>query len=255
VPLPYPKTRPLQYLYVLYAFVVFVSLMLLIFPFVLLVSPLGRVRGGNLIYHLLRFWSGSWLFLVGIRHTVQKFEGAGGDGISIFVFNHISYLDVPLVVETVRVPFRALGKAEMRSVPVFGFIYRMCVVMVDRKDRDDRARSLRDMRSVLSKGISILIFPEGTFNETERPLKEFYDGAFRIAIETQTPIQPVVLLDAYERMHHHSLFSLNPGRSRALFLGKVPVEGLTPDDVRSLKARVFAMMEDALLAHSDMYRP
>ncbi len=255
MPLPHPKTRPLQYLYAAYAFIAFVSLMLLIFPFVLLVSPLGRIRGGNLIYHLLRFWSGSWLFLVGIRHAVQRFGGTRDEGISIFVFNHISYLDVPLVVETVRVPFRALGKAEMRSVPIFGFIYRMCVVMVDRKDREDRARSLRDMRSVLSKGISILIFPEGTFNETLRPLKEFYDGAFRIAIETQTPIQPVVLLDAYERMHHHSIFSLNPGRSRAMFLERVPVEGLTSDDLKSLKARVYAMMEEALLAHSDLYRP
>lgn len=255
MPLPHPKTRPLQYLYVAYAFTAFVALMLLIFPFVLLASPLGRVRGGNLIYHLLRFWSGTWLFLVGIRHNVQRFDRSGDEGISIFVFNHISYLDVPLVVETVRVPFRALGKSEVSGIPVFGFIYRMCVVMVDRKNPEDRARSLKDMKSVLSKGISILIFPEGTFNETERPLKDFFDGAFRIAIETQTPIRPVVLLDSYERMHHHSLFSLNPGRSRALFLDKVTVDGLTQDDVKALKARVYAMMEDCLLAHSDLYRP
>ena len=245
----------MQYLYVAYAFTVFVALMLLIFPFVLLASPLGRVRGGNLIFHLLRFWSGTWLFLVGIRHSVQRFDRGGGEGISIFVFNHISYLDVPLVVETVRVPFRALGKSEVSGIPIFGFIYRMCVVMVDRKNAEDRARSLKDMKSVLSKGISILIFPEGTFNETERPLKDFFDGAFRIAIETQTPIQPVLLLDAYERMHHHSLFSLNPGRSRAMYLDKVPVDGLTADDVKTLKARVYAMMEDGLLAHSYLYRP
>lgn len=252
---PHSEPRPWQYVYSVYALAVFVALMLLIFPFVLLASLWGRIRGGNLIFHLLRFWAGTWLLLVGIRHSVQRFAGSVDEGISIFVFNHISYLDVPLVVETVRVPFRALGKAEVTSLPVFGFIYRMCVVLVDRKDPDDRARSLRDMKSILSKGISILIFPEGTFNETERPLKDFFDGAFRIAIETQTPIQPIVLLDAYERMHHHSLFSLNPGRSRALYLEKVPVEGLTQEDVKSLKARVYGIMERALLEHSDLYRP
>jgi 1-acyl-sn-glycerol-3-phosphate acyltransferase len=42
------------------------------------------------------------------------------------------------------------------------------------------------------------MFPEGTFNETNAPLKDFYDGAFRIAIETKTAVKPVLFLDAYE---------------------------------------------------------
>ena len=228
--------------------------MLVVFPFVLAASTLGRIRGGNLIYHILRMWSATWLFMIGIRHRNLRFDGRRDKGLYIYVLNHMSYMDAPLVVETIREPFRALGKVEVSRIPVFGFIYRMCVVMVDRRDRDDRARSLRDMKSILAKGISIMIFPEGTFNETDRPLKEFYDGAFRIAIETQTPIQPVVLLDSYVRMPHHDLFSLSPGRSRAHYLETVPVEGLTLDDVQSLKARVYGMMEERLLTHSELYK-
>jgi 1-acyl-sn-glycerol-3-phosphate acyltransferase len=166
------------------------------------------------------------------------------------VHNHISYLDAAIAVETLRQPFRALGKIEMKDFPVFGIIYRVFVVMVDRKNPENRARSIMELKSVLSQGISIMIFPEGTFNETSAPLKSFYDGAFRIAIETQTPILPVLFLDAYQRMHYRHMFTLNPGRSRSLFLEPVPVAGMTLTDVGALKEKVFRIMEENLMEHS-----
>ncbi len=91
-----------------------------------------------------------------------------------------------------------------------------------------------------------MVFPEGTFNMTHEPLKEFYDGAFRVAIETQTPVKPVLFLDAYSRMHYKSLFSMTPGRSRIVYLDEIPVEGLTNDDVAKLRMEVFTIMENKL---------
>ena len=91
----------------------------------------------------------------------------------IFVGNHISYLDAPLIVKTIRQPIRALGKTEMGKVPVFGFIYKYAVVRVDRSSADNRAKSVRNMRSILKKGISIIVFPEGTFNLTRKPAEGF----------------------------------------------------------------------------------
>lgn len=237
---------PFRIIYTVYAFTLFIILMLIIFPFVFIASFWGKVKGGNFIYHILRVWSGAWFFLVGIRHKNIYQSKPDPASQYIFVINHISYLDAAILVETIRQPFRPLGKIEMSRVPVFGFIYRACVVMVDRNDADNRARSLRQLKSVLKKGISIMIFPEGTFNETTKPLKSFYDGAFRIAIETQTPIQPVLFLDAYARMHHKHMFSLNPGISRSLFLDPIPVDGLTLADVKSLKEKVFKIMEEHL---------
>jgi 1-acyl-sn-glycerol-3-phosphate acyltransferase len=91
------------------------------------------------------------------------------------------------------------------------------------------------------------VFPEGTFNTTGQPLKEFYDGAFRIAIETGTPIKPVLFLDMYDRMHYDSVFTLSPGRSRAVFLPEVPVEGLTLADVAGLREKIYRVMEEELV--------
>jgi 1-acyl-sn-glycerol-3-phosphate acyltransferase len=245
---------PFRILYTLYAVTWFILLMLLIFPFVLVASFWGKVKGGNFVYRVIRVWSGAWFFLVGIRPKNIFQSKPRPDQQYIFVINHISYLDAAILVETIRQPFRPLGKIEMSKVPIFGFIYRVCVVLVDRSNSEHRAKSIRQLKSVLKKGISIMIFPEGTFNETDRPLKEFYDGAFRIAIETKTPIQPILFLDAYERMHHKHLFSLNPCRCRSLFLPVVPVEGLTLAQVKELKEKVFRMMEAELIAHGSPNR-
>jgi 1-acyl-sn-glycerol-3-phosphate acyltransferase len=121
--------------------------------------------------------------------------------------------------------------------------------MVDRRDAEKRARSVRVLKSVLRRGISIFIFPEGTFNLTRKPLKEFFDGAFRIAIETQTPIKPMLFLDAYNRMNYHSIFSLNPGRSRTIFLETIEVKGYTMTDVQKLKQKVYGLMERKLIEY------
>ena len=84
---------------------------------------------------------------------------------------------------------------------------------------------------------------------THQPLKEFYDGAFKIAIETQTPIKPILFLDTYDRMNYKSIFSLNPGRSRAVYLEEVSVEGLTIKDVALLKEKVYQLMEEKLISY------
>jgi len=168
----------------------------------------------------------------------------------VFVFNHISYVDIPVILKTIRwQQFRILGKAEMAKIPLFGFIYRSAAVLVDRSSAEKRAKSVIQLKSVLKKGISIVIAPEGTFNMTGKPLKEFYDGAFKIAIETQTPIKPVLFLDAYDRMHYESIFSFRPGRSRSVYLEEIPVEGLTLQDVTVLKEKVYEIMEEKLIAY------
>lgn len=198
-----------------------------------------------MIYDICRIWGRTWYTVIGIRHQ-EKHEVPREKKQYIFVANHISYLDIPSAVLGIAQPFRALGKAEMKVVPVFGWIYRIAVVMVNRKSAADRAKSIRSLKAVLKKGISILIFPEGTFNETGKTLGHFYDGAFRIAIETQTPIKPLLLIDTLKRMHYRSLFEINPGINRVIHLEEVDVTGYTLDDVQLLKEKVKEQMREGL---------
>lgn len=238
--------KPLHWIYCFYAFLLFIIIMLLLFPFVLLASMFGVITGGNLIYRICMLWGDIWFALAGIFHRNIYESKLDRNKQYIFIINHISFLDAPAVVKTIRRPIRALGKIEMKNVPVFGFIYSYAVVKVNRGSAEDRAKSVRNLKSVLKKGISLVIFPEGTFNLTHQPLKDFYDGAFRVAIETQTTIQPVLFLDTYDRMHHKSVFSLNPGINRSVFLEEIPVNGLTMNDVPALKKKVYDLMDHKL---------
>ena len=238
--------KPFRWLYCIYALLLFIGIMLLLFPFILIASMFGRITGGNMIYRICMLWGDVWFPLVFIFHRNYFEQPLEKNKQYIFVGNHISYLDAPLIVKTIRRPIRALGKTEMGRVPVFGFIYKYAVVRVDRGNADNRAKSVRNMMSILKKGISIVVFPEGTFNMTPNPLKDFYDGAFRVAIDTQMPIKPFLLLDAYNCMNYKSIFSLTPGKSRAIFLEEIPVEGLTQKDVAVLKQKVYELMDRKL---------
>jgi 1-acyl-sn-glycerol-3-phosphate acyltransferase len=241
--------KPLQLLYVLYAFLVFVALMIPVFIWSLLVLPFGRIKGGNLTYYACIVWADIWFFLIFIRHKNIYLEKLKEGRSYIFVANHISYLDSAVIPKIFRHPVRPLGKVEMSKIPVFGFIYKNVIVTVDRSNAANRTKSVQVLKSILRKDISVLVFPEGTFNLSHKPLKDFYDGAFRIAIETGTPIKPVLLLDAYSRMHYRSIFSLNPGKSRSVFLPEVSVEGLTLNDISFLRNKVFNIMENALVQY------
>ncbi|MBL7699852.1 MAG: 1-acyl-sn-glycerol-3-phosphate acyltransferase [Chitinophagaceae bacterium] len=240
---------PIRIIYCLYAFIIFLALMIIVVPLVFFSLPFGKITGGNFIFRLCTWWADIWFFLIGIYHKNIYEAPHDTSRQYIFVANHISYLDAPILVKTVRQHVRVLGKVEMSQIPIFGFIYKNAIVTVDRSDATKRANSVRILRSVIKRGISILMFPEGTFNETTRPLKDFYDGAFRIAIETQTPIKPVLFLDAYDRMHYMSILSLTPGISRSIFLEEIKVEGLTMKDVQMLKQKTFSIMESALVKY------
>lgn len=241
-----PILRVIQVLYCIYALLIFVLIMLLIFPFVIGCLPFGKIRGGNMIYQLCRFWGGSWYHLVGISHHEIYEAPHRKDEQFIFVANHASYIDIPAVVLATRQPIRILGKKEMVKIPVFGWIYRAAVVLVDRKKSATRTKSVRALKSAIHQQISILIFPEGTFNMCNDPLIPFYDGAFRIAIETQTPIKPLLLIDALERLHYKGLLELTPGKNRVVYLAEIPVKGLDISNLQQLKNQVFLAMEEGL---------
>ncbi|RYG07443.1 MAG: 1-acyl-sn-glycerol-3-phosphate acyltransferase, partial [Chitinophagaceae bacterium] len=235
-----PLLSFIQIIYCLYAFVLFIVVMLILFPFIVLASMLGKVKGGNIIYKLCTIWAQTCMMLWGIRHRNIYETPDDPNRASILVFNHGSYMDIPILMCAFKKHLiRVLGKIEMSNIPIFGFIYRNAVVTVDRTDASHRAKSVATLKQVLAKNISIVIAPEGTFNMSDQPLKSFYDGAFRIAIETQTPIRPVLFLDAYDRLHYRSIFSLTPGKSRAVFLPEVKVDSYTSEDVAQLKQNVY----------------
>ena len=195
---------------------------------------------------MAHIWSDVWLFLIGIRHRrIVESELEKGKSY-IFVSNHNSYMDIPQLLKAVRTPLKGLGKAEVGDIPLFGIIYKAGVVTVNRSCAEARARSVAALKELLQEGISIYIAPEGTFNESNVPLSKFYDGAFRLAIQTQTPIKPLLFLDAVDRMHWSSLMTITPGKLRTVYLEAISPEGYTEADLPAFRQKVYDVMEAKL---------
>ena len=206
----------------------------------------GKFKGGNIIYKLCKKWARTWYFFIGIKHHEIYEAPHATDKQYVFVANHISYMDIPPIVLIAHSPLRILGKYESSKIPLFGWMYKQAVILVDRSNPERRAQSVRELKQAIDDGLSIFLFPEGTFNESEQPLKSFFDGAFRIAIETQTPIKPLLFIDTMERMNFSSVFSITPGKSRVVYLADIPVAGLTLEDLPALKAKAYHLMEEGL---------
>jgi len=208
------------------------------------------IKGGNLIYKFSRFWADAFFLMLGIKHWNIYEAAFDRNAEYIFVSNHISYLDIPMIMKVIRKQhIRVLAKAEMNRIPIFGSIYKRGTVSVDRDNPVARSKSIHKLVAFIHQKISVFICPEGTFNTTHRPLKSFYDGAFKIAIETQRPIQPILFLDTYDRLNYKSIFSLNPGRCRGVYLSQTATEGLTMKDVSFLKEKIFRQMGEALVRY------
>lgn len=237
----------LQFLYCIYALLVFAILTIISVITMLFLIPFSKSKLSKRVYKICRYWAKAFLILIGVRH-IEIFEDQHDfKKPHIFVANHNSYMDIPPIVQLKHQPIKPLGKFESSKIPIFGWIYRAAVIMVDRSSPDKRAKSLRNLKAALHKKVSIFIFPEGTFSMTEeRPLKNFYNGAFKLAIEMQVPIQPILLVDAVDRMHYSSVFTLTPGKNRVVYLPTVKVDEYTMDDIETLKDKVYQMMDEGL---------
>lgn len=233
-----------QPFYTAWVVLYFAATLLVGTPLVALVAIPGTAASRRRVWRVVRTWCELFLAATGMR---LRYEGVKPpDGRYVVVLNHQSYIDSVLLVPAVPGYFRPLGKAEMARIPLFGFVYKQLVLLVDRASAHSRARSMRLMARALRTECSVAIFPEGTFNETDAPVKDFYDGAFRLAVSAQAPILPILLPDTAKRWHWSAWWKLAPGTARVVYLEPIPTAGLQPEDVGALRERVKAIMADGL---------
>jgi 1-acyl-sn-glycerol-3-phosphate acyltransferase len=221
--------------------------MILFLPGFLIPVLFGH-RGVSVTHFFIKCWS--WIFSVlnRIPYQIINHERIERNKSYIFVSNHTSYLDIPPLVVTIRGQFRALAKKELLKIPVFGWIANVMCVVVDRSSNESRRQSMIHLKEILDMGISVLIFPEGTQNRTGDPLQPFYDGAFRIAIETQEPILPIAVVGAGKLMPPGKI-SIKPGKVKVVVGDEVPTDGLTLSDVKGLRDKVFGQMSAMIETH------
>lgn len=187
-------------------------------------------------------WIRSFLFLSGCRLKVKGTENFEKGKVYVVTCNHNSFLDVPVLTPFVPGPNKTIAKIEMSRYPIFGLVYKRGSILVDRKDKESRRKSFMQMIQVIEKGMHMCIYAEGTRNKTTEPLKEFHDGAFRLAKDTQKDIIPALIFNTKKMMPSDKGLWFKPGKIELHFLKPVRQEDY--DSFGELKSVVHKIMYD-----------
>jgi 1-acyl-sn-glycerol-3-phosphate acyltransferase len=241
-------TTILLLLYRVWVFLVFTVFMFLYLPGIILPFFFGQ-RAGNIGYAFLWLWSWTFSLLTFIRYECHGRENFKKGRSYIFVSNHTSFLDIPGLCILIPGHFRPLAKKELLKIPVFGWIAQAAAVIVDRSSQQSRKKSIDRLKQLLHDGFSILIFVEGTQNRTKEILQPFHDGAFRIAIDTQEPVLPMVIIGAGKLMPP-STIRLKPGKIRIYVGAEISTENLTQKDVPQLKQEAYDAMKELIVKNN-----
>jgi 1-acyl-sn-glycerol-3-phosphate acyltransferase len=184
------------------------------------------------------------LVICGIRRIVEGVENIPS-GTCIFVANHASNVDPPVVVCSIPRRVALLGKKEVFRIPIVGRALRLAdMVPVDRADPDAAKESVEEALAHLNRGVSCLVFPEGTRSPDGR-LRPFKKGSFLMAVRAQVPIVPVSVTRAHKVMRKGK-FAIRPGIVGVKFHPPVTVAGYSFEHRDALVARVYSTVADGL---------
>jgi len=149
-------------------------------------------RRGHMAHACARAWS--WLILktTGVRVHVEGLDRVRPGTTYIFVSNHQSIYDIPVIFASLPFQLRIIAKESLARFPVLGWhLRRGGHLFVDRQ-HPDRAGILKRWRALVSEGLSLIIFAEGTRSADGR-VARFKAGSFLLAIEAGLPVVPVAV--------------------------------------------------------------
>ena len=171
--------------------------------------------------------------------------------VAVYVCNHLSYFDTPVLFAKLPFQFRILAKQSLWKTPFIGwYLNRSGQVPIDSNSgRSAIAGLLRGVKT-LNAGLPLVLFPEGG-RSPQGNLTPFQSGAAFMAIKAQVPVVPLALIGTYELLPMHT-YHLTP-RPMVLVAGPaIPTTGLVTRDAEDLTARIFAAVEALYLEHADV---
>ncbi len=192
-------------------------------------------------------WAGKLLRLAGVTITVTGKENIPAGRPCVFVGNHRSYYDIPLMLTQLDAPHALVAKKEVGKIPlVRGWMRLLHCVFLDREDARKAMASLNEATENLKKGYSVVIFPEGTRNKGEEgSLLEFKGGAFRIATKAKAPLVPVAITGSRDIMENNGGW-MKPAHVTIQILPAIETEALSREELKELPQRTARLIGEQL---------
>jgi 1-acyl-sn-glycerol-3-phosphate acyltransferase len=208
-------------------------------PFTALVCFPYTLLTGNV---MLLYRIGMWCAYTGVWLTGVRVELVGLDKLDtrkvtyLFMANHTSNLDPPLLIPKIPGRTSVMAKQEVFDYPILGRAMRMVsIVPVDRGNRDAGIAAVRDAKKVVEQGISMTIFIEGK-RSYDGKLLPFKKGPFYLAMECGAPIVPVTIVGTHSVMPKKR-FAIKPGKVKVIFHEPVDPKQFTDRDALMLAVR------------------
>ncbi|GAB3009624.1 lysophospholipid acyltransferase family protein [Niabella terrae] len=217
----------------------FIITFLIVLPVALISYLLPEPRGTAFLIGVSRIWMRVWLFLIGCPVKIVGTENFRKGKSYIVTCNHNSLLDIPLSSPFIPGANKTIAKRSFVKIPLFGLYYAKGSVLVDRNSEKSRKESFDKMKQVLRMGMYMCIYPEGTRNRSQEPLKPFYNGAFKLAHETGTEIIPTIISGTKEAVPLDKAFFFLPRAFEIRFLPPISPDGKT---AMQLKEEVYQVM-------------
>ncbi len=224
----------------------FIFLFLLLFPFQFIC--LQRSEWKPMAHRLNRVWGQGLLFMIGIQCEVLYRFKPEPKGVYVFCANHFSYFDIAVMGVILNNYFAFVGKQEAAEVPLFGYLFKKLYISVNRERAQSRVQTLSRAMKCLVAGRSIMIFPEGGIRTKQPPqmYAPFMDGAFQMAIQTQTPIVPISLTTNYKIMPDAQPLRVHRQRMKAVIHEPISTKHLTQANIAALKQQCFDVIQNEL---------
>lgn len=219
------------------------------FPFFLFFSRDERYfRSLNIARKLC---SASFMNLSGIFFDIRYEEELDRKATYVFVPNHTSYLDIPLLCLIANGAFFFMGKEELIRNPLFRLFFKTIDIPVNRESKLSGYRALQQASERIKKGMSLVLFPEGTISDRPPEMLPFKSGAFRLAIENRVPVVPVSMLNTWDILYDKGQKNgSRPGIIRIFVHKPVPTAHLEVSDEEKLKEEVYGIMQAKLFEYA-----
>ncbi len=238
-----------RFIWALWAGFVFLISLLLVTPVYLVIFVFLGKKGVRIGHKISRVWSWFLFTFFLIRIKIHNREILDKNQPYIFVSNHASQLDIPVWALATDHFFKFLAKKELIRVPLLGYIIKHLYLTVDRQSFRARAESMEVMKNALSNGTSVVIFPEGSRNRTNKPLMRFFDGAFQLGVQSGYPIAVLTIKNSGSLLPAGSLFQMAPGTIHCYWEGVLSTEEPDTGGVQELKKQAKFWMEQRLENH------
>lgn len=173
-------------------------------------------------------WSPGLTWFANAKLDVQGLENVDFTKPHVFVTNHQSMIDIPVLFQVIPTNLHFIAKKSLFNVPFLGWYMRVGgMIPVDRSNGPEAIKTLQKAAERVAGGDSVLAFAEGTRSRTGA-IAPFKKGAFMLALQAQVPVVPVTIEGARQVLPSDG-FSVRPGTIKVRFGKPIPTAGLAPE--------------------------